>query len=261
VHRPRPQPRARLICFPFAGGGAITFRPWTDRLDPEVELVAIEPPGRQTRLEEPPIRDIAKFTARLIPELLPRLDRPFAMFGHCLGALTMFETTRALIDNHGVAPSHIFVSGARPPDQVHRQQAFEDALIGKLLTMPEYNIFEPIYRQPDEVFAEAMRAFRVPETERLLSSDELRKLMLPTIRAEFEMGDKYRFKQTAPWHVPITCLTGVNDSYVTVDNARGWNRFTRGRFHLHTLESEHFIVVEDDRVVLEVVNREMAELG
>ena len=160
-----------------------------------------------------------------------------------------------------MAPSHIFVSGARPPNQVHRQQAFEDALIEKLLTMPEYNVFEPIYRQPDEVFAAAMRAFRVPETERLLSSDELRKLMLPTIRAEFEMGEKYRFKRTAPWDVPITCLTGVNDSYVTVDNARGWSRFTRRRFHLHTLESEHFIVVEDDRVVLEVINREMAELG
>ena len=261
VHRPRPQPRARLICFPFAGGGAATFRPWTALLGPEVELVAIEPPGRQTRLEEPPISEIAKFTASLVPELLPRLDRPFAMFGHCLGALTMFETARALIDNHGVAPSHIFVSGARPPNQVHRQQAFEDALIEKLLTMPEYNVFEPIYRQPDEVFAAAMRAFRVPETERLLSSDELRKLMLPTIRAEFEMGEKYRFKRTAPWDVPITCLTGVNNSYVTVDNARGWSRFTRRRFHLHTLESEHFIVVEDDRVVLEVINREMAELG
>jgi surfactin synthase thioesterase subunit len=75
------------------------------------------------------------------------------------------------------------------------------------------------------------------------------------------MGEKYRFKRTAPWDVPITCLTGVNDSYVTVDNARGWSRFTRRRFHLHTLESEHFIVVEDDRVVLEVINREMAELG
>ena len=95
VHRPRPQPRARLICFPFAGGGAATFRPWTALLGPEVELVAIEPPGRQTRLEEPPISEIAKFTASLVPELLPRLDRPFAMFGHCLGALTMFERPHA----------------------------------------------------------------------------------------------------------------------------------------------------------------------
>ena len=261
VHRPRPRPRARLFCFPFAGGGAITFRPWTDRLDPEVELVAIEPPGRQTRMDEPPIRDIGAFVAGLVPELLPRLDRPFALFGHCLGALTMFETARALIHDHGVVPSHMFVSGARPPDELHRQQKFEEALTKQLLSMPEYTVFEPVYRQPDKVFAEAIRGFRIAETERLLASAELRQLMLPTIRAEFEMGEKYRYRQAPPLDVPITCLTGINDAYVTLANAQGWRRFTRKRFQLHTLVSEHFIVVEDDRVVLDVVNREMAEIG
>jgi acyl transferase domain-containing protein/surfactin synthase thioesterase subunit/acyl carrier protein len=261
IHRPRPRPRARLFCFPFAGGGASTFRSWADRLDADIELVAIEPPGRQTRMEEPPIRDIGIFVDLLVPELLPLLDHSFAVYGHCLGALTMFETVRRLIDGHAAPPAHIFVSGARPPDEIHRQQQFENALTDKLLSMPEYSVFEPVHRQIDAVFAEAIRGFQVVETQRLLDSPDLRALMLPTIRAEFEMGDNYRFQPTPPWNVPITCLTGINDAYVSLENARSWRRFTCNRFDLHTLDSEHFIVVDDDHAVIEVVNRELAGLG
>jgi medium-chain acyl-[acyl-carrier-protein] hydrolase len=85
--------------------------------------------------------------------------------------------------------------------------------------------------------------------------------MLPTIRAEFEMSSNYRYRPRPPLDVPITCLTGVNDAYVSLENAAGWRRFTSNRFRLHTLESEHFIVVDDDRAVIEIVNRELAGLG
>ncbi len=260
IHKPRPEGRARLVCFPFAGGGAATFRLWADLLDAGIEVVAIEPPGRQTRVDEPPIREIGTFVEALIPELLPVLDRPFAVYGHCLGALTLYETVRKLIENYGAAPAHIFVSGARPPDELQRHQQFEDALTERLLKLPGYTVFEPVYRQPDEVFAEAIRGFRVVETERLLASPELRRLILPTIRADFEMSSKYRYHNAEPLDVPITCLTGINDTYVSLENAESWKRFTRKDFQLHMLDSEHFIVVDDDRSVIQVIDHGMAEL-
>ena len=257
VHRPNPSATVRLFGFPFAGGGAATFRPWADRLDPGIELVAIEPPGRQTRIDEAPIRDIESLLQQLVPELLPLLDKPFAVYGHCLGALTLFETVRKLIGEHGVAPMHIFVSGARPPDELQRHQAFETDLLERLLKLPEYNLFEPIHRQPDAVFAEAIRRFNVVATESLVQDPELRRLILPAIRAEFEMASNYRHTQEPPWDVPITCLTGIHDGYVSAENARSWGRFTKKRFQLFTLDSEHFIVVDDDRFLLRVINREL----
>ncbi len=257
VHRPNPGATIRLFGFPFAGGGAATFRPWADRLDPGIELIAIEPPGRQTRIDEAPIRDIESLLQQLVPELLPLLDKPFAVYGHCLGALTLFETVRMLIGEHGVAPMHIFVSGARPPDELQRHQAFETDLLERLLKLPEYNLFEPIHRQPDAVFTQAIRRFNVLATESLVQDPELRRLILPAIRAEFEMASNYRHTQEPPWDVPITCLTGIRDGYVSADNARSWARFTRKRFQLFTLDSEHFIVVDDDRFLLRVINREL----
>ncbi len=257
IHRPNPKATVRLFAFPFAGGGAATFRPWADRLAPGIELVAIEPPGRQTRIDEAPIREIETLLQQLAPELLPLLDKPFAVYGHCLGALTLFETVRKLIGEHGLAPIHIFVSGARPPDELQRHQEFETDLLERLLKLPEYNLFEPIYRQPDAVFVEAIRRFNVLATESLVQDPELRRLILPAIRAEFEMASDYRYTPQPPWDVPITCLTGIHDGYVSADNARSWGRFTKKRFQLFTLDSEHFIVVDDDRFLLRVIDREL----
>jgi surfactin synthase thioesterase subunit/NADP-dependent 3-hydroxy acid dehydrogenase YdfG len=257
-HHPNPGATTRLFCFPFAGGGAATFRSWAPHLDPRIELVAIEPPGRQTRLDEPPIRTMATFVGRLVPALLPFLDKPFAVYGHCLGALTLFETVRTLMRAHGRAPLHVFVSGARPPDELHRHQDFETKLLEKLLTIAGFSVFEPVHRQPDEVFAEAMLQFNVLATESLLGDPELRRLLLPVIRAEFEMSSKYRYVAEAPWDVPVTCLTGTRDAYVSPENARAWSRFTTRRFQLFMVDTEHFLIVDDDHFVIRVLNRELA---
>ena len=257
IHRPNPGARLRLLAFPFAGGGAATFRPWADQLDPDIELVAIEPPGRQTRIDEAPIREIESLLQQLVPELLPFLDKPFAVYGHCLGALTLFETVRRLIGAHGIAPVHIFVSGARPPDELQQHQELETDLLDQLLKLPAYNLFEPIHRQQDEVFSEAIRRFNVVATQSLVQDPELRRLILPAIRAEFEMASNYRYEPEPPWDIPITCLTGAHDAYVSAENARSWGRFTKNRFQLFTLDSEHFIVVDDDRFLIRVINREL----
>jgi acyl transferase domain-containing protein/surfactin synthase thioesterase subunit len=255
--RPNAEARMRLFCFPFAGGGAATFRPWADRLDPSIEVVAIEPPGRQTRIDEAPIRDMETFVGDLVPELLPFLDKPFAVYGHCLGALTLFETVRELHRQDREAPVHIFVSGARTPDELHRQQNFELTLLVRLCGLPNYDIFTPVHRQSDDVFAEVLREFKVLATESLLSDPELRRLILPVIRAEFEMSSNYRYTPDVTLDAPITCLTGLRDTYVTADNAAAWGRFTTGRFELITVETDHFLVVDDDELLIDVVNREL----
>jgi len=78
-------------------------------------------------------------------------------------------------------------------------------------------------------------------------------------RADFEMSSKYRHVPEAPWDVPITCLTGLRDTYVSPDNARAWSRFTTRRFQLFLVDTEHFLVVDDDQLVIRVLNRELAD--
>ncbi|HET7911379.1 MAG TPA: SDR family NAD(P)-dependent oxidoreductase, partial [Pseudolabrys sp.] len=90
--RPNPDARARIFCFPYAGGGLVSFRAWAQLFDDAVEVVAVEAPGRGTRIDETAIDDLDTFVEGLLPEMVGWLDRPSAFFGHCLGGLTMFAT-------------------------------------------------------------------------------------------------------------------------------------------------------------------------
>ena len=254
---PRTAPRLRLFCFPFAGGGSAVYRSWERFIDPTIEVVAIEPPGRLGRITEPPVTNMKEFVDQLLPDMAELLDRPFAFFGHCLGALTMYETTRRLIHTTMLRPDHLFTSGARPPDRIGDQGPFEERVMHDLLKLAEFRIGLPAYAQPDDVFAELIRHFNIQATEQLLSDPELRRLMLPVIRAEFEMATNYVFVREPPWEIPITCFAAKGDPYVSRGHGLGWGRFTNSRLQVHIREGAHFAVVDDMAFIHGVINREL----
>src|SRR5688500_5923578 len=85
--RPRPRSAIRLFCFPHAGGGASGFHGWADALPGPVEVCPVQLPGRETRLREPAFTRLGPLVEALAGALRPYFDRPFAFFGHSLGAL------------------------------------------------------------------------------------------------------------------------------------------------------------------------------
>jgi epothilone polyketide synthase C len=254
---PRTAPRLRLFCFPFAGGGSAVYRSWAHFIDPSIEVVAIEPPGRLGRITETPVADMTELVDRLMPELAELLDRPFAFFGHCLGALTMYETARRLMHTTLLRPEHLFASGARPPDRITDQGQFEERVMQDVLKLAQFRIGLPAYAQPDDVFAELIRHFNIRATEELLGDAELRQLMLPVVRAEFQMATNYQFVREPPWEIPITCFAAKGDPYVSRRHALGWGRFTNSRLQVHIREGAHFAVVDDMAFIHDVINREL----
>jgi surfactin synthase thioesterase subunit len=260
--KPRPQASCRLFCFPFAGGGSAIYREWGEILDAGIEVVAVEPPGRLSRISEEPINDIGVFVSELLPELLDFVDKPFAFLGHCLGGLTMFEVCRALINQTEVKPAHLFVSAARAPHRLVMYDArFERFLMEDLLSQHEFEVGIPVHTQPETVFADAIRHFNIPATERLLEEASLRGLMLPTIRAEFEMAFNYRFVAEPPWPVPITCFAGRDDPYAGPSEMLDWIRFTTSTFKVYQRAGAHFLLVDDKEFLQETVGREMAGMS
>jgi surfactin synthase thioesterase subunit len=107
------------------------------------------------------------------------------------------------------------------------------------------------------VFAELIRHFNIQATEQLLANAELRRLMLPVIRAEFRMATNYQFAREQPWEIPITCFAAKGDPYVSRKHALGWGRFTNLRLQVHIREGAHFAVVDDVAFIHDVINREM----
>jgi acyl transferase domain-containing protein/surfactin synthase thioesterase subunit len=255
--RPNRAARMRLFCFHYAGGGAGTFRPWADSLDATIELVAIEPPGRGSRADEPLIESLDVFVERLIPAMSPYLDKPFALFGHCLGALILFETARALQARGPLPLEHAFVSGARPPHLLQREGPFERELLATLVRHPQFDPFRPGHEQPDAVFADIIRHFDIDATTELLLNPELRALVMPAVRADFAMAASYRFAATPPWDVPLTCFVGHGDPYVTQGDALQWGHYTRVSFQAWIRNTAHFLIVDDRPFILDTINREL----
>ncbi|HJW11291.1 MAG TPA: alpha/beta fold hydrolase, partial [Albitalea sp.] len=94
--QPRPHARARLYCFPHAGVGASVYRQWHAALPPEVEVCAVQLPGRENRLGEPALTRIADIVQALVLAIEPQSNLPFAFFGHSMGAVVAFELAHAL---------------------------------------------------------------------------------------------------------------------------------------------------------------------
>jgi len=115
--RPQPQPaaRLRLFCFPYAGGSASIYHSWDAELPVGVELCAVQLPGRQNRILEDAFSTMPDLIAALVTALAPALDRPFAFFGHSMGAITAFELARALRRLDRPGPVYLAVSAHRAP--------------------------------------------------------------------------------------------------------------------------------------------------
>ncbi|MCL2933156.1 MAG: alpha/beta fold hydrolase [Trichodesmium sp. MAG_R03] len=113
-HKPKPNASIRLFCFHNLGGSASMYRQWSDALLPEIEVLPIQLPGREQRLQEQPFTDFASLIEILADFLSPYLDKPFAFFGHSMGSYIAFELACVLEKQYNLKPIHLFLSGLPP---------------------------------------------------------------------------------------------------------------------------------------------------
>ncbi len=113
--KPNPQAKLRLFCFPYAGAGSSMFNSWSTLLMPEIELFLVHLPGRDRRIQEPLYLQLSPLVETLTEALSPWLEKPFAFFGHSMGALLAFEVACQARRQFSVQPSQLFVSGRQPP--------------------------------------------------------------------------------------------------------------------------------------------------
>jgi surfactin synthase thioesterase subunit/acyl carrier protein len=259
--RPNPVAKARLFCFPYAGGGLVSFRSWPQLLGESVEMVAVEPPGRGTRINEAPINNIDTFVECLLPEMIEWLDRPSAFFGHCLGGLTMFATLCALPKGSMRFIKHVFACAVRPPHLLKRRGEFEDNLVYDMMLHKEFDIRVPPYAQADEIFVDIVRHFDTPEADKMLAIPALRAALLPTIRAEFGMAYNYKYEAVQPFTFPISSFVGDIDPWVSEKDSAGWGKLTCGSFTNHVRKGSHFLMAEDREYILETINNEFVNLA
>lgn len=105
----------RLICFPSPGASTgPLYESWQAWLHPDLEVACL--PGRLLAAAGPAeAGDVQAVVRALLPSIKPLLDRPYALYGHGLGALAAFEACRALEANGTPKPLRLCVSGLGAP--------------------------------------------------------------------------------------------------------------------------------------------------
>jgi medium-chain acyl-[acyl-carrier-protein] hydrolase len=230
-YHPNDQARLRLFCFPYAGGRASIFRPWTDGLPSEIEVCSIQLPGREERLREPPYKRLGPLVEALVAAMVPYLDRPFAFYGHSMGALISFEVARLLRKEYDRHPVALHLAAFRAPQ------------------LPNPNI--KIYHLPTEVFKVVLRADGIPET--ILQSDELMQLMLPTLRADYEVCDTYEYREETALSCPFFLYCGQEDVRIREADMLGWPVHTLGESRMTMVPGSHlFLHVAQDMLLPEI---------
>jgi surfactin synthase thioesterase subunit len=216
----RPLARARLYCFSHAGGGASAYRLWPAGLPASLDVAAVQLPGREGRLREPPYASIPAIVEALLPGLRAHLDRPFAFFGHSMGAIVASELARALEATGGPRPLHLFVSGRRPPH----------------VPDPE----TPLHVLPDPAFVDELTHRYGGIPAEILRHADLMELLLPAIRADIRALETFRPAPRAPLPVPVSAFGGADDRRTPRAHLEAWAGVTSSAFRVRVFPGAHF---------------------
>jgi medium-chain acyl-[acyl-carrier-protein] hydrolase len=231
LNRPT-RPRARLFLFPYAGGSASLFRAWGPLIGDSFELIGIQLPGRERRFTDPLIRRVDVAVDQLVPEFTKCCDLPFSLFGHSNGAILAFEVAGRLEREGARSPDCLIASGKKAPDLV--------------------DVRRSIYDLPDELLVEELRELDGTPVA-LLNDTSMLEVLLPMLRADFEMTETYRYKPREPLKCPIAAFGGSMDRYISEREIDGWGVHTAGSFTTRSFRGGHFFIHDQQADVVREV--------
>ncbi len=228
--------RLRLFCFPYSGASASLYYAWQSGLPGGIEVCPVELPGRGRRFGEEPYTALAPLVAAAGDGLRPHLDRPYAFFGHSMGALVAFELTRLLRREGGPLPLRLFVSGHVAPQHNERD--------------------DPLHRLADQEFLERVQALNGTPPE-VLANEEFRDLILPILRADFTLCETYRCRDEPPLPCGVSAYGGLGDAHVSRERLDAWRVHTDREFVLRLFPGDHFFLNTARATLLEALAREL----
>jgi len=238
--KPTATSTLRMFCLPYAGGSASVFRLWPQHLPPRIEVWAAQPPGRETRFTEPAFSHPGAYLDALMLSVRPLLEeKPFVFFGHSMGAILTFELTRRLRAEGLRQPLRLFVSGKDAP---HLPAKVDRA---HLLPEPEFiDYLRKLGGTPPEVIA----------------NKELRELVFPILRRDFQLLHEYKYQAEAPLEVPMRAFGGTTDHYVAEKDLAAWAEHSRRFLGMRLFPGGHLFLNEQRLPLVQAIEEDLREL-
>lgn len=218
-----------LYCFPFAGGSASTYMPWINQAHDRLRIKPIELPGRGTRLGENPVSNINDLLDVLERELIIQSHRPFAVFGYSMGGMIAFEWVRRLEKKGGPLPKHLFISasGGQPDNDKHRFRG----------SLDDATLCEELGRMGGTA-------------QEVLDTPELLEIIIPYIRADFQIVDSFYRQSDMVLRTPITVYAGQDDGEISDRCYKSWLSASKNPMGIKKFPGGHFFIKDNYENVL-----------
>lgn len=221
-----------MVLFPHAGGSAPFFFPFSRELSEVAEVLCVQYPGRQDRIDEPFASSTVELAEHIVTTL-PAFGGPTVLFGHSFGATVAFEVARR------AQPGALIVSARRAPADVrdrgmHRLD--DDALLAEVSKLDGMH--------PD-----------------ILAEPELVRLAMPAVRADYRAAETYVYQPGPPLRCPILALVGDSDPQVDAARMALWRDYTTGPFDTRVFPGGHFYLTDHRTGVVAEIIRQLGGLS
>ncbi len=178
----------RLIALPSVGGNRYSLNALKKSLPDEIDFMGVELPGRGLRSDEPLLCEAAALVDDIYRQISSSLNRPYALYGHCMGALLAWLLAQKIAAHNDRPPLHLFVYGCTGPATLLNRQT--QAL-------------------PRAEFIAILTELGTPA--QLLDNEDFFEAMQPVFRADFQAFNEYRYEALPPIPLPLTAIARKND--------------------------------------------------
>ncbi|WP_017582732.1 thioesterase II family protein [Nocardiopsis valliformis] len=228
LREPSDEAPSRLLCFPYSGCGASMFRQWPERLG-RMEVLPLQLPWRENRMRDPHYGTYEQLATDAVEEIGRYLDRPYAVFGHCGGALPAFETVLRIGER-----------GLRPPERcfVSSQVAPQDGPYGRFLGLDSGGLRGELLGLLSALGSDN-------------PSPELVDLFLEVLEADLEANRRYRKEAAGRVPCPVTAIGWSDDTEVPYGFMGGWSAW--GETDFPVLKGTHYTFLEAPRELQELL--------
>ena len=206
------------------------YNQWQRLLPSFIEVCPILLPGRESRLSEPCLTDSTVLIGHITSALTSHLDKPYAIFGHSMGALLASELAQGLVACNLRPPSHLFVSGRNASHLPLHQK--------------------DLHRLEDDEFIAALDTRYGGLPKEILETPELLELYLPILRADLTLLETHDYQVRPPLDCPISVFAGKEDANVSNEKLQVWSEHTSGPFELRWFEGDHFYLTGPSKPLL-----------
>jgi medium-chain acyl-[acyl-carrier-protein] hydrolase len=229
-------PRVSLICFPPAGAGASAYAGWRNLLPPDVDLFAVQLPGRENRFGETPLRSCTEIVDQLAPVIDGLAVRPVVLLGHSMGALLAFEVARWFQQQGRCAPALLITAGRAAPHLPPK--------LPRMHTLPDAKLIAQLKKLGGSPVS-------------ALDDPELASLLLPALRADLTVAETHGYRAPDPLNMPLLALSGRSDPLCRPADVEAWSRHTTMGFAHRCFAGGHFFIHEHEAEVVATVVSEI----